>query len=58
MSLVSFVSFSVPDPDLDTRTRYAMDREKLEKLGNSPLQVGWLRVEALQAADSSDEGAA
>jgi len=35
-----------------------MDREKLEKLGNSPLRVGWLGVEALQAAESADEGPA
>ena len=90
MSYTSFVSFSVPDPDLDTRTRYTMDREKLEKLGNSPLpgasggpssflsrewrpvrgpgalvgevttdpNVARMWVEALQAADSGDEGVA
>ncbi len=58
MSLVSLVSFFQPAADRKIRCRCALDRKKLTKLGNSLLQVGWLGVEALQASDSSDEGAA
>ena len=37
MSFTSFVSFSQPAPHLGTRFLYAMNLEKLTKLGNSPL---------------------
>ncbi len=55
---MSLVSFSQPAADRKIRCRCALDRKKLTKLGNSPLLVGWLGVQTLQAAESGDEGAA